>query len=457
MSSPTTPLASFNRLTFSQPWRPWSQPIDPVLLRRSVCGLLNRVAGSTLDRTAGRFAELIVRGERGGDSASMEVCSRLVVQRCVADSLRLNLFARMAQKAVDEAEGDDLRWRSVDPYYLGNPAASFQSALRTVLVDELQHALTSEQEEKVWSLSATAGELLVLGVLGCEDVHDIVNTLFSETAKDSDLHCVALCRMLRRIVSSTEASQIVDGLTLVEHIEGILEEDTISLKVRYMMMDMLDQCLYPRPRDVFSSDLQRSEVYGLREDPDHQDDTVELTTALARPEAPVSDQCSKEAQALLTSRDNSKAEEFCRSLRPKSRHRFVHSLMHGVLTAGDETDANLVASFLSQPSTRTLLRINGCLARAFEPLVTALEDAVLDNPSAYHLMAIMLSAAGISQLEMDDLASRIIVKENPARDRLLEEVAALHVAPVDDTFGLSTVVEDSSEDEGTPSDYAYAY
>ncbi len=236
MSSPTTPIASSKRMPLPQRWRSWSQPADELLVRRITCGLLNKVVGATLESIAGRFADTVIRAERRGDATAVEACAGLIVRRCVADPPRLTLYAKLVQRAVDEAEGEDLRWRSVDPYYLVNPAASLQSTLRTAVLDELQLAFASDRPEDALTLAAFVGELLVLGVLSCGDVQDLVNLLFTETGKSSDHHCTALCRILRRVVLSTEASPIVDGLSLVEHIEGVLEEDTISLKIRYMMM-----------------------------------------------------------------------------------------------------------------------------------------------------------------------------------------------------------------------------
>ncbi|KAI0827891.1 hypothetical protein BC628DRAFT_1418001 [Trametes gibbosa] len=460
MSSPTTPLAS-KRVPFSTSWRPWSQPVDGVLMRRTICGLFNKVTATTLDRIGGRFSETIVRAERSGDAEAMEVCAVLLVQRCLADPPRLGLFASMVQRAVDEAEGEDLRWRGVDPYHLGNPAGSLQSTLRTAVLDELQLALGSGRLQDSLALSAFVGELLILGVVCCGDVQDLVDALFAETGKSSDPHCIALCRILRRVVSSTEASSIVEGLSLVEHIESILEEDTISFRIRYMMMDILDQSFYPRPQDVFSSDLQRSEVYGLRDVLDEEDDVTGSLAILAPPtEAPpfsIELYCA-EAKTLISSKELHKAEAFCQSLRPARRYRFLQALLSITLAGGEEGDAHLVATFLSKPTTRTLLETSpGVLLRAFEPEIAALEDTVLDVPSAYRLMAIMLSAAALSQYELEDLASRIIIRENPARERLLDEVASFSVAQGDETFRLSAVVEETSEDEAPSSEYAIAY
>ncbi|KAI0629040.1 hypothetical protein C8Q77DRAFT_1161681 [Trametes polyzona] len=465
MSSPTTPVASLKRIPFSQPWRPWSQPVDEVAVRRTMCGFLNKVSSATLEPLSSRFADLVVRVERSGDAALVEACAGLIVQRCVADpdALRIGLLAKMVQRAADEAEGEDLRWRNVDPYHLGNPAVSLQTTLKTAVLDECLHALTlSGREGDSLALAAFVGELLVLGVLSSGDVQELVGLLFLETGKSSDHHCIALCRILRRVVSSTEASSLIDGLSLVDLIEGILEEDTLSFRIRYMMMDMLDQCLYPRPHDAFSSDIQRSEVYGLRDDSDDDHDaTGSPSIPLGSPEVPGQTTPARflqETHKFLASRDINRAEVFCRSLHPSKRPLFLAAAISAALASGDESDAALVATLLSRPATRALLDSPAALARAFEPEILALEDTVLDVPAAYRLMAIMLSAAALAQHELEDLAARIVVRENAARERLLDEVAALSVSPVSDrAFRMGTVVEETSEDEEVPSDYAVAY
>ncbi|KAI0359671.1 hypothetical protein OH77DRAFT_1518052 [Trametes cingulata] len=457
MSSPTTPLATYQPAPFSHAWRPWSQPINDALVLRTVCGLLNKVSSRTVDHIARTFADLVVRTERGGDPVVIEACAGMVVQRCVADTARLDLVAKMVQRAVDEAEGEDLRWRSVDPYHLGNPATSFQSALKTSALNEARSAISSARSEEALPLCTFLGELLVLGVLGCDDMQDLVNALFTDTTRGSELSSLALCRMLRRIVTSTEASHIIDGLLLVDAVEGVLEEDTITLRTRFMMMDIHDQCLYPRPRDAFSSDLHRREVYGLGEVLDAGTDMVESPPLPSEVRVTLSDRCVKEAKTFVESRDLAKAETFCKSLRTGERHSFLQAVIHETLVNGAEADASMVAAFLTEPSSRFLFGSEPNLAKAFEPDIALLEDTVLDVPSAYRLMAIMLSAAGFTQCQLEDLASRIIIRENVARDRLLDEVAAFSIAGLDETLRLNTIIEETSEDETPSSDYAYAY
>lgn len=236
MSSPTTPIAHTGRITFVHAWRPWSPIVHPVSLRQTVCGLLNKVTSTTLEHTAGRFANLVVRAERSGDPVVVETLCDLIVSRCVEDPQLITLVAKMVERAIDETEGEDLRWRDVYPLHRVALAASFQSNLKRAILDGIQLALAQGRASDAFALSSFVGELLVSGVLRSDDVQELVTSMFSETAQNSDTHCVALCRMLRRVVASTEASSLIDGLSLMPLVEGVLEEDTLSFKIRYMIM-----------------------------------------------------------------------------------------------------------------------------------------------------------------------------------------------------------------------------
>ncbi len=240
MHSPTTPRALSTSKLFSSAWRPWSIPSDWMSTRRTLCGLLNKVTPSNLSRIADRFAALATRLERSGDAASAEACAHILVHRCTTDPSRIGVYASLVQRAADEVEGESLRWRSVDPYHLDDPATSLAATVRAVLLASLDSALrrVHEGEQDARTLAGFAGELLVLGVLSSEDVQDIVASLFDGISGNcnSEGHCVMICAMLRPIVSSTEASHLIESLSLITQMEGVLKEDMISLKARYMMM-----------------------------------------------------------------------------------------------------------------------------------------------------------------------------------------------------------------------------
>ncbi|KAI0653980.1 hypothetical protein C8Q70DRAFT_1048199 [Cubamyces menziesii] len=464
MSSPTTPIARTGRIPFVHAWRSWSQAVHPTSLRQAACGLLNKVTSTTLEHAAGRFAELVVRAERSGDPVVVETLCHLIVQRCVLDPRLITLVAKMVERAIDETEGEDLRWRDVYPLHRTALASSFQSNLRSAVPVDVHAALAQDRASDAFALSSFVGELLVSGVLRCDDVRELVTMMFAEAARNSDVHCVALCRMLRRIVVSTEASSLIDELSLVTLVEGVLEEDTISFKIRYMMMDLHDQCLYPQPRDIFSSDIERSDIYGFRDESELEDDIGDVPGPVnpthAKTDRKTSVQYLKDVQTFLSSRNLSGAEVAIIKMRSTQRYRLVHTMVSMALSGGDEADANFVATFLSQSAVRTILRAEGNRAKAFEPDIAMLEDTAVDVPNAYRLMAIMLCGAGFLPHELEDIASRIVVRENKARDRLLEHVFAIGFnTAVGEDSALSAIVEEASseDDETRSSDYAYAY
>ena len=131
------------------------------------------------------------------------------------------------------------------PYHLDDPTTSVTAVVEGVLLASLVSALRGGYEQDARTLAGFAGELLVLGILSCDDVQDIVTSLFEYVSGNSSMHCVVLCHMLRRIVISTEASHLINSLSLVPRIEAVLEEDTISLQVRYMMTASIS-CLKQR-------------------------------------------------------------------------------------------------------------------------------------------------------------------------------------------------------------------
>ncbi|KAI1785213.1 hypothetical protein LXA43DRAFT_1117895 [Ganoderma leucocontextum] len=469
MHSPTTPRALSTSKLFAGAWRPWSIPSDWMSTRRTLCGLLNKVASSNLSRIADRFAALATRLERSGDAASAEACAHILVHRCTMDPIRIGIYATLVQRAADEVEGESLRWRSVDPYHLDDPGTSLPATVRAVLLASLVSALRRdhEGERDARTLAGFAGELLVLGVLSSEDVQDVVTSLFDGVsgACNSEAHCVMLCSMLRPIVYSTEASHLIDSLSLMAQIEGVLKEDMISLKARYMMMSMLDHCMFPRPRDAFGSDMPRSEIYGL-----HDDGAEDGPRPAINHSAPFSnvdicdsdatvESCERYAQTFFTTRNVAGAEQFFHTLRPRECHLLTAALVSTAMRSGDEADAIAVGSFLALPSVRRAHAEDSvAFSKVLEAEIVMLEDTVLDCPSAYRAMANILHVADLPMRLIEDLASRIIVDKNPARDRLLEEFNALNVgadsdAPEQDDH----VTEEVSGEEGSASDYAYAY
>ena len=486
MHSPTTPRSLSTSKLFAGAWRPWSIPSDWLSTRRTLCGLLNKVTPRNLSRIADRFAALAIRLERSGDAASAEACAHILVHRCIADPTRIGLYASLVQRAADGVEGESLRWRSVDPYHLDDPATSLSAEVGAVLLASLDSAVRRgyEGERDARTLAGFAGELLVLGILSSEDVQDVVASLFEGVSENSEMHCVMLCAILRPIVSSTEATHLIGSLSLVVQIEGVLKEDMITLKTRYMMMvspvrphmkitelrsrllqSMLDHCMYPRPRDAFGSDMRRSEIYGLHDDgaEDGPRPAIIHSTQLVNgdnvhhSDATI-ESCRRYAETFLTIRDIASAEKFFNTLQPRDWHLFTEALVSTAIGSGDEADAIAVASFLALPSVhRVYADDSAAFKKVLEAEIVMLEDTVLDCPSAYRAMASLLHAAGLPVHLVEDLASRIIVRTNPARDRLLEEFNALNVGADDALEQAEDGAEYTSGEEGSASSYAYAY
>ena len=236
MHSPTSPRTTTSSTLRFVPWRPWSIPADGVAIRRALCGLLNKVTSANIGRIADQFSLLAIRAERSGDASLVRSFGMMLVERCIRDPSRTTLMATLVQRAADESEGESLRWRSVDPYYLEDPSTNVSNALRAVLIEVLEAMSSHDRESEAWALSMLLGELLVRGALSVDDIQDTIHLLFKRTTEGSELSCIALCRILRRISASTEASHLVDALDLVGRIESVLEEDTISVRMRYMMM-----------------------------------------------------------------------------------------------------------------------------------------------------------------------------------------------------------------------------
>ncbi|TBU31177.1 hypothetical protein BD311DRAFT_776380 [Dichomitus squalens] len=458
MHSPTTPRALSSSKFLVSPWRPWSISSGWTSIRRRLCGLLNKVAPANVDRIADHFATLAINLGRSGDVESVEAGGQMIVHRCTVDPTRIGLYAKLVQRAADALEGESLAWRSVDPYHLDDPATSLPAAVQSTLLANLVSALRGGCEQDACALAAFAGELLVFGILSPEDVKDVVVSVFQQVSGNSAIYCVLLCRMLRRIVNSTEASHLINSLSLVSRIEAVLEEDTISLMVRYMMTSLLDHCMYPRPQDAFA-DIPRSEIYGLHDDrvEDGPISAHSLQVVEAVERHALTETFSQRARIFFKARSVAGVAQFFHTLRADERHMFIATFISAAMGSGDEADAAAVASLLSAPSIRRVLAEDPCSIKIFEAETITLEDTVLDYPSAYGAMATMLHGASIPIIAVEDLASRIVIRDNYARDRLLGEFNRLNIGGdgASDRYALGA--EYASGEEESASEYAYAY
>lgn len=229
---------------------------------------------------------------------------------------------------------------------------------------------------------------------------------------------------------------------------------------------MLDHCLYPRPTDMFVSGAWggKARAFGQRyERLDAFAETSSPPAALMMVTETALEACGRCASTMLRTRDLSQTEQFFLSQSASGRTTLIGRLVSAVITTGDEQDGSMVASFLSLPSVRRFARHSGsAVAKAFEAEVIILQDTSLDVPSAYRIMATLLHASALPLHVVEDLASRIVVSENAARDCLLEELQAIGVYEDDTTaesFPLDGMDVGSERDEGSSftSEVARAY
>jgi len=147
-------------------------------------------------------------------------------------------------------------------------------------------------------------------------------------------------------------------------------------------------------------------------------------------------QCRDKAALFFNTRKLAVAEDFLTAMEQSHRYVFVKNLVSLALSSDDYADAYLVASLFSQESVRRLCRDGDIFARGFQFEIFMLEDTALDVPHAYRLMATMMHACGMDWNAVEDLSSRIAVRDNPARERFLHEYLALSITRQRDSKNL---------------------
>ncbi|KAI0918972.1 hypothetical protein AcV5_002012 [Taiwanofungus camphoratus] len=423
----TTSSPPGQRCPSVKPWKPWSVPVDPNLLQRKLCGLLNKITAVNFDGISNKVVKHATSIERGGDPANLNVLAFQILRQGISDATRVEVYGSLCQKIMDELEGDRIRWRRVDLYHLGDPIHSFEAAMQVHTRREFDCIIAEGRLEDLHALTRFLGELLVHGVLTPEDVEGIISFLLVETEKNNEDCAVALCRFLLRVFRAPDASRIFNALAIAEGLERVLQEDSISLKIRYSMMKMLELALDPEPLDTFNSTQLRTEAYGLDPELDEQNALVTTVGELVQSEATNSlrSSCQEQATSFFMRRKLAPAESFLSTLKPKHRHCFVTSLVSFVLSSSDQANASLVALLFSLDTVRRLCREENSFVKGFESEVFTLDDTVLDVPHAYQLTVIMLYACGLSQDVVEKLASRIAATGSDGGDRLLEEYFTL--------------------------------
>lgn len=417
-------------------------------MRRQICALLNKLAPANFDNISDEVVSWALKIERSDNPVVLNTLVYLIFQRGILDGQRIELYAKLCQKIVDELEGERSRWKTVDVYYVGNPFLSFEMAMQILVQREFDRVALQRSAKELRCVASFVGELLVHGVLSSEDVNNMLELLFTKTANNSEEHTGILCSLLGRIIRAADASQLIEALSVIERVERVLQEGMLSSKVRFMLMvsftvvirhiflkclscwkNILDQALYPKPHDIFTSAQRRTEVYGLDEEDDEENGaslhSVKMPTkpAYSRKVTTIRQRCQQYADTFITSGILARGEAFFIEITPAYRHHLVAALLSAVLVSNDSASATLVAQLFSLASIRTLGR--DMFAAGFESEIIMLEDTVLDIPSAYRLLAYMLHACGLDQNTVEDLASRIIVRENRAKDRFMEEYYSL--------------------------------
>ncbi|TCD64553.1 hypothetical protein EIP91_003910 [Steccherinum ochraceum] len=427
-SSPLTPVQT--RMSM---WRPWSAPIQLPVMRRKLCGLLNKIDSTNLDAVSHSISHIAVAVERGGDPHILDVFVRSIFQHAVSDSLRTSVYVDLCQKIVDELEAERSQWRKVDLFHLGNPMDCFETSLRLRTQYEFDRIMFAEDMEELRVFASFVGELLAEGLLFAQDTITMVDMLFDHASRNAEGPTAALDRLLSPVIASFNASQLLVALDIVERAEALLVQDGLAPRVRYTFMNIHDSALYPRPQDAFSSVHHRSDVYGLdisgpnsetASVAECQDETHEATSHIHL----------QQAQRLLLEREDSAAVGYLKTLDTEGHQSFISVVVSAALATGDLSDAQLVASFFSHRGVRELCDTI-TFARGFEQPLALLEDTIIDIPQAARLLAVMLQGSPLPASTVENLAissaARTSSSEHtvPVAERLLETYSALIQSP----------------------------
>lgn len=218
----------------SQPWRPWSIPLNISHMCRTLRGLLNKIAKANFESISDKIVQLAISVEKTENPQVLDTFVRTIFKSGIVDGIRVDVYATLCQKIVDELEGERGRWKRVDLFHLGNPMDCFETSFRLLSQYEFDRIITGESLDNLLAFMAFVGELLVEGVVFPDDVHGMLDTLFRHAVHD-DGYAVAIYRFLARVVGAFNASQVLEPLMIVLRIEALLEEN-ITVKARYLMM-----------------------------------------------------------------------------------------------------------------------------------------------------------------------------------------------------------------------------
>lgn len=412
-----------------------------MLMRRKLCGVLNKITDSNFESMSDRIVPLAVSVERSENSELLDTFVRMIFQRGLSDTRFTDVYVNLCQKIVDELEGERSQWRRVDLFHIGNPMVCFETSLRVLSQYEFDRIVDSGDLETLLIFSKFVGGLFTEGVLYVSDVQSILDDLFAR-ARYSNGHSVAIRRFLSPVLDAFNASQFLDLLAIFPRVENILQEGKISSMTRYIMMHLHDEILYPQPQDAFSSSRQRIEVYGLDVDDSDLESADDLQEDLAR----ILRACDEQARYTIFRRDFIRGVRFFQELRVDDRHLFVSSLLSIVFSSGGFDDAAFIAGLFSRDAIRDLCRYGDAFIEGFGPSMADLEDICLDVPDAYPMMALMVHSSALSTSVVTDLASLIrpttSSSSNP-RERFLE---AYSFAALKSESAVQSSVEEEADD-----------
>ncbi|GBE81297.1 hypothetical protein SCP_0310240 [Sparassis crispa] len=394
-----------------QPWRPWSVPLDPLHTERKLCGLLNKVTKSNFDRISDAVVDWALTMERTEDMPSITRFASVMLTRGVSDRMRAKVYGELCQRIMDEVQSERVRCGKADPYLLDDP---FRSAMQAAVQSESERILEEGDIQDLAALTHFITELLMHDVLDVEKAGDLFDMFFTETENGNEDYAVILYRSLSRLV---HAPEIIDSLEIVERIERLLRQGSISLKVRYLMMAVLKRANDHEPQDSFESSHPRAEIYGIVSVGNVDN---ELRT---RDPDDLQQMCDDAAKGFVLSKVLTSAEDVFGSLAAKDRHLFVASLVSVAVSsqAGDEADATLVASLFGLNSVQELCPVQDAFIPGFEGEISRLGTTVLDIPKAYRRVAIMMNSCGMSQSVVEDLVLRVARTRRGLIETLLSE------------------------------------
>ena len=186
---------------------------------------------------------------------------------------------------------------------------------------------------------------------------------------------------------------------------------------------MLEQVVFPRPHDAFSSTHDRVEVYGV-----DLDDSDAESAADEDPEVDsdrIRRACSLHAITFITNRDISQVESLLQTLRPAHRHLLVEEFVMVALQEDDVGDAFVMGSLFSSPVFSELCMEANSLFEGLTVQLSSIEDTSLDVPHALRLMAHLLQGTDLPFHSIEHMIARSLAEHIAISNALLAEIRIL--------------------------------